>query len=117
MIKHSIQKTQQILQEQWLTFFEQFTKSNNGRLIALEVVDKELGDELLVKESPLASITYEPKTKGKDVIITIDRDAAAYSHTITTPKAVWVAKDDSDKIVALEIVAHSGNQAILNFSQ
>ncbi|MGB7413912.1 MAG: DUF5335 family protein [Thermosynechococcaceae cyanobacterium] len=116
MSKHTIQKTQQIPQEQWLTFFDQFTKTNTGRLLSLEVADKEMGDEPLIKQSPLASITYEPVNKGNDVIISIGRDAVAYSHTVEAPEAVWVAKDDAGEVVALEIVDRGGNQAILRFS-
>ncbi|PZD71143.1 hypothetical protein C1752_07871 [Acaryochloris thomasi RCC1774] len=116
MSKQTIQETQQIPQEQWSTFFDQFTKTNSERILSLEVADKEMGDEPLIKQSPLASITYEPENKGNDVMIAIGHDALAYSHTVTEPNAVWVAKDDAGEVVALEIIDHSGNQTILRFS-
>ncbi len=116
MSKHTLQKTQQISQEQWLTFFDQFTETNSERLLTFEVADKEMGDEPLVNESPLASITCQLVNNGTDIIIAIGHDALAYSHTVTAAEAVWVAKNDSGEVVALEIVDHSGNQAILRFS-
>lgn len=116
MTEHTIQETLQISQEQWLAFFDQFTKSNRGRSVAIEVADEEMGDEDLFRPSPLASITYDPVTKGNDVVIAIGRDQVAYAHTVNAPKAVWVAKDDSGQVVALDILDHSGTQTILRFS-
>ena len=117
MTAHTIQKTQQVPEEQWLTFFNQFSKRNRGRFIALEIADEEVGDEDLVKQSPLAFITYDPVNKGNDVVIAIGRDAVSYSHTVSAPKAVWIAKDDADQVVALEIVDHNGTQTIVRFRQ
>ena len=117
MSANTIQKTQEILKEKWLSFFDQFTQSNRGRAIALEVANEEIGDETLVKQSPLASITYDPMTKGNDVVIAIGHDMVTYSHTVIAPKAIWVATDSSNQAIALEIVDHSGTQTILQFIQ
>ena len=117
MTAHTIQQTQQIPQEEWLAFFNQFSQDNRGRLIALEIADQDIDNEDLVKRSPLAFITYDPVTKGNDVVIAIGREAVAYSHTVNCPQAVWVAKDDADQVLALEIVDHSGAQTIVRFGQ
>jgi hypothetical protein len=116
MIKLTIKKTQEVPQKDWPTFCDQFTQRNHGRLIALEMTDDELGDELLVKQLPLSSITCEPATEG-NALISIGLDEVAYSHTVTAPKAVWIAKDEIGQAIALEIIDHNDNQTILRFSE
>jgi hypothetical protein len=103
----------QIPAEQWVEFFDTFTNGNRGRLIDLEVVDRELGDETPVKEQPLWSLIYDPANKGNDLTIEIGRDQVAYGHTIEAPNEVWQEQDDNGKVVALGIKADDENQALV----
>ncbi len=103
----------QIPAEQWIEFFDTFTNGNRGRLIDLEVVDREFGDETPVKEQPLWSLIYDPANKGNDLTIEIGRDQVAYGHTIEAPNEVWQEQDDNGKVVALGIKADDENQAIV----
>ncbi|HEY9599998.1 MAG TPA: DUF5335 family protein [Allocoleopsis sp.] len=104
----------QIPREEWIEFFDMFTNGNKGRLINLELIDRELGDETPVKEQPLLSLMYDPVDKGNDLTIEIGRTQVAYAHTIDAPQEVWQAQDDNGKVIALEIKADAGNQAILS---
>lgn len=103
----------QIPTEQWVEFFDTFTNGNKGRLIDLEVLDQELGDEIPVKEQPLWSLIYDPVDKGNDLIIEIGREQVAYAHTIDSPNEVWQEQDDNGKVVALGIKADDETQAIV----
>lgn len=103
----------QIPAEQWVEFFDTFTNGNRGRLIDLEVLDRELGDETPVKEQPLWSLIYDPANKGNDLTIEVGRDRVAYGHTIEAPNEVWQEQDDNGKVVALGIKADDENQAIM----
>ncbi|HEY9676054.1 MAG TPA: DUF5335 family protein [Waterburya sp.] len=103
----------QIPADQWVEFFDTFTNGNRGRLIDLEVVDREVGDETLVKERPLLSLIYDPVNKGNDLTIEIGREQVSYGHTIDAPKEVWQEQDDKGNVVALEIKADDENQAIV----
>ena len=116
MTEQTIQETQQIPQEQWLAFFDHLTKSYKGCSLAIEVTDEDIGDENLVQQSPLASITYDPPAKGNDLMIAIGGDQVTYAHTVNAPKAVWVAKDISGQVVAIDILDHNGTQTILRLS-
>ena len=103
----------QIPAEQWVEFFDMFTNGNKGRLIELEVLDPELGDETPVKDQPLLSLVYDPVGKGNDLTIEIGRDQVAYAHTIDAPNKVWQQQDENGKVVALEIKADDRTQAIV----
>lgn len=105
----------QIPAEQWGEFFDTFANGNKGRLMDLELIDRELGHETPVTEQSLWSLIYDPVNKGNNVTIEIGRDRVAYGHTIETPKEVWQKQDDSGKVVALEIKADDGNKAIVRF--
>lgn len=114
MTEHIIQETQPIPQEQWFIFFDQLTKTNKGQFTVLEGAVK--GEEL-VQPSSLTSITYDPVTTSKDVVIAMGRDQDVYTYTIIAPRAVWAAKGNSDQVIALNIFDQSGKQTILRFSK
>jgi len=105
--------TKQIPAEQWGGFFDTFTNGNKGRLIKLEVIDREMGDETPVENMPLRSLIYDPVGKGNDLTIEIGRDEVAYGHTIEAPNEVWQEQDENGRVVALEIKTEDGNQTIL----
>jgi hypothetical protein len=57
---HKIEINKQIPQERWGEFFEMFTHSNKERLIHVEALDQEKGDEELIEAAPLSFIDYQP---------------------------------------------------------
>jgi len=105
--------TKQIPAEQWGEFFDTFTNGNKGRLIKLEVIDREIGDETPVENMPLRSLIYDPVGKGNDLTIEIGRDEVAYGHTIEAPNEVWQEQDENGRVVALEIKTEDGTQTVL----
>ena len=106
----------QISQTRWVEFFDQFTNGNRGRLIKLEIVDRESGDEIPIQNAPLWSLVYDPVDKGNSLTIATGRNEVTYSHTIVAPKTVWEAQNTNGKVVALEIVDRSNAQTILHLN-
>jgi hypothetical protein len=106
----------QIPQDRWVEFFDQFTNGNRGRLIKLEIVDQESGDEISIQNAPLWSLVYDPVDKGNDLMIATGRDEVTYAHTVLAPKIVLEAQDTNGKVVALEILDQSNNQTILTLN-
>ncbi|MGR3278768.1 hypothetical protein ACSYAD_27225 [Acaryochloris marina NIES-2412] len=49
-------------------------------------------------------------------MIAIGGDQVTYAHTVNAPKAVWVAKDISGQVVAIDILDHNGTQTILRLN-
>lgn len=101
----SININKQIPQENWLEFFDTFTDGNRGRHIAIELLNSELGDEELIKDAPLFSISYDPVKKGNDIMIETGGSAPSYAHTIDAPTEVWTGQDANGVVVALRITS------------
>ena len=122
MSSQHILSNQQIAHDQWVEFFYQFTYSNRGRLIKLEIVERERGDEIPIQNAPLWSLVYAPVAQGNDLTLSTGRDTTmvtgrdevTYAHTIHSPKTVWSAKDEKGQVVALEIIDESNAQTILS---
>jgi len=103
----------QIPQNRWLEFFDQFSDGNKGRMVQLEVINEDIGDQKPIEKAPLWSLIYDPVNKGNDLTIEIGRDRVAYAHTIQAPTAVWEAQDENGVVVALEIRAEDGTQVVM----
>ena len=122
MSNQNILSNQKISSDQWGEFFDQFTHDNRGRLIKLEIVNREGGDEILIENAPLWSLVYTPVAQGnnltlstgRNTTIVTERDEVTYSHTIHAPKTVWSAEDSDGQIVALEVIDESNAQTIFS---
>jgi len=114
MSSQQISSNQKISPDQWVEFFDQFTQDNRGRLIKLEIVNRERGDEILIENAPLWSLVYAPVPEGNELLLTTEKDEVPPAYTILAPKIVWSAKDETGQVVALEIIDESNAQTILS---
>ncbi len=114
MSSQQISSNQKISPEQWVEFFDQFTQDNRGRLIKLEIVNRERGDEILIENAPLWSLVYVPVPQGNKLTLTTEKDEVTSAHNILAPKIVWKAEDVNGQVVALEIIDESNAQTILS---
>ena len=115
MSSQQISSNQKISPEQWVEFFDQFTQDNRVRLIKLEIVNRERGDEILIENAPLWSLIYAPVSQGNKLTLAIEREEVTPAYTtILAPKIVWSAKDVNGQVVALEIIDESNAQTILS---
>ena len=113
MSNQHILSNQQIPSDRWVEFFDQFTNDNRGRLIKLEIVAREHGDQIPIQNAPLWSLVYNPVAQGNELTIATRRDETTHTHTILAPKTVWSAQDANGQVVALEILDESNVQTIL----
>ena len=113
MSNQQILHNQKIASDQWTEFFEQFTHDNRGRLIKLEILNRERGDEILIENAPLWSLVYAPVPQGKKLTLATGEDEVTSAHNILAPKIVWSAEDADSQVVALEIIDESNTQTIL----
>jgi hypothetical protein len=110
---HSIEINKQIPSERWVEFFDMFSNGNRGRLIAVEIVDLDLGDQTLISNAPLMAMVYDPVGKGNDLVIETGRDTVSYGHTIDAPTEVWTGQDSSGVVQALKILDAQGRQTLV----
>jgi hypothetical protein len=53
----------EILREQWISFFNNFSKQHEGWIVTVEVIDSDLGDQEEAAGLPLVGISYIPPEK------------------------------------------------------
>ena len=106
-------QNQQIPPSQWLEYFNQFTQANQGERYTLEICNLDLGTQELARHAYLHSITYDPPSKGDDIVIATGKDDVAFAHTIYHPTVVWVAQDQTAHPIALEILDAEQTKTIL----
>ncbi len=97
--------TEELGAEKWAAYFDSLTPSIEGKLVTIEVMNEELGDQLDVERLPLQAIGYDPKDKMLEVAVggrgvrhpTLSRHFISSPQTITiegsgslTPAAILV---------------------------
>lgn len=115
MKTHKIESSQPIDFDRWLEFFDQFSDSNKGRSVTIEIVDQEMGDQELIHHAPLFSLIYDPVDKGNDLVIETGQNKVSYTHTIDAPTEVVIGQDDQGIVQALQVVSQQGRQTLLKF--
>ncbi|AAC07206.1 DUF5335 family protein [Aquifex aeolicus] len=99
--------TKAIPKEQWEKYFDNLSKNLPAVEVQLEVVDKEIGDQVEVEYSPLLGLSYDPKD---DVFEIQFRET--HDHLIYHPKEIYVEEEDG-KITTIEVVDKEGTRYIL----
>jgi hypothetical protein len=96
--------TREIERKEWPDFFDAFSRRHEGWLVTIEVLDKELGDQIEVENKALKGIVVERKGDPKVIDIFVwnkpDEDS---SHIIDKPTRVWVEETDEGADAAIEI--------------
>jgi hypothetical protein len=103
----------QIDRLQWQTFTDQFSVNNENRLVNLEVLSAELGDEFLAEGTSFTALDYDPK-KHESLLISVHGSEGLLTHIISNPKELWVNRNEAGNDVALEIVSDA-DRTIVRF--
>jgi hypothetical protein len=114
---HRIEINKHIPLERWGEFFEMFSHGNRGRVVEMELLDQEKGDQPLIQAAPLTSIDYQAEADGDSVIIHTGHNGTAYIHMITAPKEVWTGQDKNGVVMAVDITDQKGNHTVLKFDE
>lgn len=113
----NIKRNAQVPRDEWLKFFDQFARGNEGRMVRLEQFGGELGVENIGERLPLLSINYDPRGKGDVVTIATGRTEVEYEHTVDSPKEIWVEQDQEGHGKAMEIISEDGARTIVSFER
>jgi Family of unknown function (DUF5335) len=112
---NKIDLTKSIPTEQWEKFFDQFSTSNLGRYITIEIIDAEFGDEELIKNAPLLAMIYDRPNKGDNLAIEVGKDEMTYGHSIEAPTEVLTAENSKGEIMAISISEAAGRKTLVKF--
>jgi Family of unknown function (DUF5335) len=99
---------------EWQAWLEELTKERGGHEVAIELLDRDFGDEAQVEMLPLAYVEFDPKD---DVVIVAvggrdGRYPVVLRHMVEHPQRI-LADGVGDDRVALDIVDGAGNHTIV----
>ena len=108
--------TREIKRDEWREFFDSFSKQHQGWLVTIEMLGADLGDQVEVRQLPLEGITVETSDGNETQIETIagEKPDSHISHTVTSPKRIWLKRTDEGADEALEIESEE-NTVLLRF--
>lgn len=97
--------TQEIQRNEWVSFFDSFSRRHRGWLVTVEMMDPEIGDQTEARDLPLEGITAELNERGPDQIeIIVGNQADSHvSNSVVDPRQVWVKSTDEGADDVLEI--------------
>jgi hypothetical protein len=109
-------QTRDIPREQWIRFFDDFSKNHEGWIVSLEVLGADIGDQEEANNLPLVGISADVKARENRVeIIVGGRPDVDLTRFIERPKHVWVKEPRLPGDEAMEIESEDGIKTILNF--
>lgn len=117
MTTDRITNTSEIPRLEWQAFCASFSEANVDRLVTVNLVSAQWGDQVWVEDSPFMALDYDDShEQDVKMIISVGVDGMT-SHTVERPGQVWRAQDAEGDDVSLEIVNEAGNRWILMFQE
>lgn len=109
--------TREIPREEWIEFFDGFSRQHEGWLVTVEVLSSELGAQVEARELRLEGITADLKGDGEDTISIMVGETPDdhVTHTITAPSHVRLEQTQEGANEALQIESASGAMTLLRF--
>jgi hypothetical protein len=104
-------KTVGVRPSEWTSFFDAFSRSHQGWLMKLTVLDPRLGAQVVALELPLQGVVAD--TRGGNITIQLGELPDDVGHAVRNAKRVWVELGDDDAEAAVEIESADGTKAIL----
>src|SRR5688500_16715363 len=105
-----IMRTYELPDEQWLNFFDRFSREHASWPVTVEVLSRETGPQRLVEEQPLQGISFDA-AGSRPCTIHIgagDAPSANFTHVIDLPLHIRVADDESRGMGTIEIEPAQG---------
>ena len=111
-------QTREIPREEWVRYFDNFSKNHEGWIVTLEVLGSDLGDQEEATTLPLVGISADVKAHENRIEIIIGgRPDADVTRFINAPKHVWVKESSKPGDEAIEVESEDGKKTLLNFQR
>lgn len=107
----------EIPRDEWIEFFDGFSRQHEGWLAAVEVFGADIGAQVEARELPFAGITAEFKGSGENMIsLLLGEEAEDHvTHTISRPTHVRLEQTAEGANAALQIESADGTTTLLRF--
>lgn len=107
--------TREIPRDEWVAFFDSFSRQHEGWLSTVEVLGAEVGAQVESRDQPLVGIIAELKDQDAITIFIGDKSADHLAHTIQSPTHVSLKETDEGAHEALHIESNKGATTLLRF--
>jgi uncharacterized protein DUF5335 len=102
--------TLEIPKDQWLPYFNDFSKRHYGWGVTLEVLGSDLGDQPVAQGPPLQGLSYEKAgSEAGDILVEIGDAGFPYEvHHVDRPRRVLVTDSDPGAETDIRIESEDG---------
>jgi hypothetical protein len=109
--------TQLIPEDQWITFFDGFSRDHTGWTTTIQVLDRESGPQQVADGLPLQGISFDTKgTRPCSLQVSAGDDPARHvSHTVDMPLHIRQAREP-DGSVDVQIEPANGPVTLVHLS-
>jgi hypothetical protein len=108
--------TRQISRNQWVEFFNNFSKQHQGWLSTLEIIGDDIGDQEEASGLPLVGISADLKDNANRIeVILGGRPDSDLTRILNDPKTVWFKDSQEAGNEAIEIDTADGSKTVLSF--
>ena len=107
----------EIPDDQWICFFDQFSRDHVGWPVTIELLSREIGPQRIAKELPLQGISFDP-CGSRPCTVQVgagDRPDANLSHTIDLPLHLRLAESEAGDAGTIEIEPARGPHTLIHF--
>src|SRR5258705_3737731 len=106
----------EIPRDQWVKFFDTFSKQHEGWIVTVELIGAQLGDQEESTRLPLVGISADTKGRQKrvDIIVGGRRDGNL-TRIINAPKRVWLKEPEEPAHEAIQAESEDGVTTLVHF--
>src|SRR5262245_34897178 len=109
-------QTQQIPRDEWLRFFDGFSRRHRGESATVVVMGARLGAQIEANRMPLEGIVAPVEERGPiSVFLGAAPPRSNLEHEIRDPGQVWVDRSDDGDEEALNIESGDGTKTLILF--
>jgi hypothetical protein len=110
-------QTYEIPEDQWVGFFDRFSKEHAGWPVTVEVLSPETGPQRLFREQPLQGVSFDPSgTRPCTIQVGAGDDPAAnFSHVVDMPLHIRLADDGPAGTGTVEIEPARGAPTLVHY--
>jgi hypothetical protein len=108
--------TREIPRDQWVAFFDSFSREHDGWLATVEVLGSDIGAQRQAQDQPFGGISADLKDRESDVSIVIGSRAGDHvDHVVHRPRHVVLKEGAGGAHEALQIQGDDGATTLLTF--
>jgi hypothetical protein len=110
--------TREIPRNEWIAFFDSFSRQHEGWLVTVEVMSRDLGAQIEASEQPLAGITADLSNDRQHDVVSIligGTSGTHVAHMMRKPQHVRIKQTDGGADEAVDFESDDGVKTLLRF--